>query len=134
MACRQVGVVVLLGELVGGELADPLGLEGEQDGERSGSPGLDGERFVGEAAVQELPALVVVEQVDGLLTGDGGDGETSAESAVGGPAEEVADAVASLGVLLVEPPVEVVLAELGECGPVGVDPAQEVEGNQDAAA
>jgi hypothetical protein len=60
-ARRQVGVVSLLGELVCGEVPDPLGLQGEQEDERSGCPGLDGEGLVGQAALQELPAFVVVE-------------------------------------------------------------------------
>jgi hypothetical protein len=60
-ACRQVDVVTLLSELVCGEVPDPLGLEGEQDDQRSGCPGLDGEGLVGQAALQELPAFVVVE-------------------------------------------------------------------------
>jgi hypothetical protein len=52
-ACRQVDVVFLLSELVCGEVPDPLGLEGEQDDQRSGCPGLDGEGLVGQAALQK---------------------------------------------------------------------------------
>ncbi|MER6947424.1 hypothetical protein ABT294_25660 [Nonomuraea sp. NPDC000554] len=124
---------VFLAELVGGEVADPLGLEGEQDDECSGCPGLDREGLVGQAALHKLPAFVVVEQVGGFLAWNGGDDEPPTEATVGGPAEEVADAVAALGVLLVEPSVEVVLVKVGEGGSLGVDPGQEVEGDQDAA-
>jgi hypothetical protein len=68
-----------------------------------------------------------------------GNGEPAAEAAVGCPAEEVADSVAALGVLLVEPSVEVVLLEVVllevvQGGFLGVDPGQEVEGDQDSAA
>jgi hypothetical protein len=61
----EVGVVALLHELVGGEVPDPLGLKGEQGDKRSGCSGLDGEGLVGQATLQELPALIVVEQVGG---------------------------------------------------------------------
>jgi hypothetical protein len=99
-ADSQVGVVAFLGELVGGEVTDVLGLQGEQEDERPGCPGLDRECLVGQAAVQKLPALiVVVEQLGGFLTWDRGDSKSAAEAAVRGPAEEVADAVAALGFL-----------------------------------
>jgi hypothetical protein len=70
-ARRQVGVVSFLCELVCGEVPDPLGLEGEQEDECSGCPGLDGEGLVGQAALQELAAFVV-EWVGGFLARDGG--------------------------------------------------------------
>ncbi|WP_345574021.1 hypothetical protein [Nonomuraea rosea] len=47
--------------MIGGEVPDPLGLEGEQKNECAGCPGLDGERLVGQAALQQLPAFVVIE-------------------------------------------------------------------------
>ncbi|MBE8516211.1 hypothetical protein ILP97_01520 [Amycolatopsis sp. H6(2020)] len=119
-ACRQVGVVSLLGELVCGEVPDSLGLQGEQEDERAGRAGLDGERLVGQAALQELPAFVVVEQVGGFRARDGGNSEPAAEAAIGCPAEEVADSVAALGVLLVEPSVEVVLLSSNRSLPVAI--------------
>jgi predicted phage gp36 major capsid-like protein len=85
--------------LVGGEVSDSLGLEGEEEDERAGCTGLSGQRLVGQAALQELPAFIVVEQVGGFLAWDERDGELAAEAAAGRPVQEVADAVAALGVL-----------------------------------
>src|SRR5438128_4433730 len=132
-AGRQVGVASFLCELVGGEMADALGLEGEEEGEGASGPGLDGDRLVGQATLQELPALVILEQVCRFLARDGRDGELTAETTGRCPVQEVADAVAALGAFLVEPAVQVVLAELPEFGSLGVDPAQKVQGDQDPA-
>src|SRR5208282_3771529 len=115
------------------EMADALGLEGEQEDEGASSPGLDGDRLVGQATLQELPALFIVEQVCGFLARDGRDGELTAETTGRGPVQEVADAVAALGAFLVEPAVQVVLTELSERGSLRVDPGQKVQGDQDPA-
>jgi hypothetical protein len=55
----QVGVAVFLGDLVGGEVAYPLELEAEEQDEGAGGADADGQGAVGEAALQELPPLVV---------------------------------------------------------------------------
>lgn len=120
----QVGAGVLFGELVGGEVADPLELEAEEQDECPCGADDDRQGVVGEALLQEVPSLVVVEEVGGFLAWDGSDGESAAESSVCGPLQEVADPVAALGLLLVEPAVEVVLAELGQSGFLLVDPGQ----------
>jgi hypothetical protein len=133
-ACGQVGVTVLLGDLAGGKVADPLELEAEQQDEGPGGADADGQGAVGEAALEELPSLVVVEEVRRFLARDGRDGEAAAEAAGGGPAEEVADAVTALGLFLAEPAVDVVLAEPGQGGSLLVDPGQKLESDQDPAA
>jgi hypothetical protein len=122
LADRQVDAVALLGELVGGEVSEVLSLEGEQEDERSGCPGFDGESMVGQAAVQQVPALLVVEELCGFLAWDGGDGKSAAETAVGGPAEEVADAVAALGTarLVGGVPVTTGIGSCGVGGPTAV--------------
>jgi len=130
----QVGVAVFLGDLAGGEVAYPLELEGEQQDEGAGGADADRHRAVGEAALEELPSLVVAEEARGLLARDRGDGETAAEAAISGPAEEVADPVAHLGLLFAEPAVDVVLAELGQRGSLLVGPGQELKGDQDPDA
>ncbi|MEV0391216.1 hypothetical protein [Nonomuraea sp. NPDC050643] len=48
--------------------------------------------------------------------------------------QEVADAVAALGGLLLEPPVEILLEDVREVGCLAVDPGQQVQGDQDATA
>jgi hypothetical protein len=113
---------------------DSLGLEGEQQDECAGCPGLDGQLLAGQAALQEMPALVVVEQIGGFLARDKRDGELTAEAASRGPVQEVADAVAALGIFPVEPSVEVVLAEVSQGDFLGIDPGQKVQGHQDPAA
>jgi hypothetical protein len=121
-ARHQVGVAVLVGDLAGGEMAYPLELQAEQQDEGACGADAHGHAAVGEAALEELPSLVVVKEVSGLLARDRRDGEAPAEAAVGGPAEEVADPVAYLGLLLAEPAVDVVLAEPGQPGSLPVDP------------
>jgi hypothetical protein len=127
-------VAVLLGDLAGGEMADPLELEAEQQDEGSGGADAGGHGAVSEAALEELPPLVVVEEVGGLLARDGRDGEAAADAPAGGPVEEVADAVAALGLLFAEPAVDVVLAEFGQGSSLLADPGQEIESDQDPAA
>ncbi len=84
--------------------------------------------------MQQLPAFIVAEEVRWLLARDERDGELTGEAAVSGPCQEVADAVAALGVFLVEPAVDVVLAQVlqGDCLVVG--PGQQIEGDHDLAA
>jgi hypothetical protein len=72
-------------DLVGGEMACPLELEAEQQDESAGGTDADRHRAVGKAALEELPSLVVVEEVGELLAGDRWDGEAPAEAAVSGP-------------------------------------------------
>jgi len=70
--------------LGGGEVAYPLELEAEEQDEGAGGADADGHGAVGEAAQEELPSLVVVEEVCGLLARDRRDGEAPAEAAGGG--------------------------------------------------
>ena len=108
----QVGVASFRCDVIGGEVADPLGVEAEQQDEGAGCPdvGRAGSRRSG--MLQQLPAFVIAEQVRWLLARDGRDGELAGETAVSGPVQEVADTVAALGAFLVEPAVDVVLAQL----------------------
>jgi hypothetical protein len=67
--------------------------------------------------LQELPALVVAEQVGGFLAGDDGDGELAGLRAAG-----------------LQPPVDVVLAQFAQCQFLLIEPGQQVQGDQDPAA
>jgi hypothetical protein len=82
----QVGLAVCLGDLADSEVAYPLKLEGEQQDESAGGADADRQVLIGEAALEELPSLVIVEEVSGLLTRDVRDGEAAAEPAAGLPA------------------------------------------------
>jgi hypothetical protein len=115
-------------------VAYPLELEAEQQDEGACGADADGHGGVGEAALEELPSLVVAEEAGGLLGRDRRDGEAAAEAAVGGPDEEVADPVAGLGLLFDEPAVDVILAELGQGGSLLAGPGQELQGDQDPDA
>ncbi len=115
-------------------MPDPLSLEAEQQDEGTSCPDAGGQGVIGEAPLQQLPAVVVAEQVRRLLARDERDGELAGEPAASGPCQEVADAVAALGVLLVQPAVDVVLAQLLQPDFLLVEPGQQLQGNQDPAA
>lgn len=51
-----------------------------------------------------------------------------------GPFEEVADELSALTVLIAEPAVEIVLPQIVQRNLVRVEPLEEIEGNEDAAA
>jgi hypothetical protein len=53
-------------------MPDPFGRESEQQGQRACGADVDGKARVCQAPLQESPALVVVEQLGWLLTGNAG--------------------------------------------------------------
>lgn len=107
----QVGAVVALLDVIGGEVPDPLGLQAEQQDEAARRADVGGQGVISQAAVQQLPAFVVPEEVRWLLARGERNGELAGEPAPGGPRQEVADTVAALGAFLVKPAVQVVLAQ-----------------------
>ncbi len=120
----QVRAVVPLLDLIGGEVPDPLSLKAEQQDEAARSADVGGQGVIGQAAVQQLPAFVVAEQVRWLLARDKRDGELAGEPALGGPCQEVADTVAALGVLLIQPAVQFVFAQLAQGDALLVEPGR----------
>ncbi len=78
--------------------------------------------------------MFIVEQIRRLLAWDERDSERGGETAIGGPFHEVADAAATLGVVLVEPAVDVVLAQFLQHDLLFVEPGEQFQGDQDAAA
>jgi hypothetical protein len=80
-----------------------------------------------------LPAFVVAELIRWLLSWDHCDSKTSGEATIGRPLQEVADSVAALRFLLVEPAIEIVLAQLLERHSLLVDPGEQIKGDQDPA-
>jgi hypothetical protein len=80
-----------------------------------------------------LPAFVVAEQIRWLPSRDRCDSKTSGEATLGSPFQEVADSVAALRFLLVQPAIEIVLAQLLERHSLLVDPGVQLKGNQDPA-
>ena len=107
-------------------MAYALELEAEQQDEGTGSADPGGQGFVCEAALEELPPLVVVEEVRRFLAREDGDVQAAGEAAGGGPVQEVPDAVAPLGLLLCEPAVDIILPEAGQGGSLLVGPGQEL--------
>ncbi|GAA1894361.1 hypothetical protein [Streptantibioticus ferralitis] len=96
------------------QVAKTFGGQAEQQGDRAAGADVRRQGVVGQAALEESPAIVVVEQVLGLLAWDGGDGQFSGELAAGGPFQEVADQVAPLAGGPGDPVVDVLLCEVGE--------------------
>jgi hypothetical protein len=69
-------------------MAYALELEAEQQDEGTGSADPGGQGFVCEAALEELPPLVVVEEVRRFLAREDGDVQAAGEAAGGGPVQE----------------------------------------------
>jgi len=115
-------------------MAYALELEAEQQDEGTGSADPGGQGFVCEAALEELPPLVVVEEVRRFLAREDGDVQAAGEAAGGGPVQEVPDTVAPLGLFLSEPAIDIVLPELGQSGSLLIDPCQELKSDQDPDA
>ena len=80
-----------------------------------------------------MPAFVVAEQIRWLLSRDHCDSKTSGEATIGSPFQKVADSVAALRFLLVQPAIEIVLAQLLEGDSLLVDPGEQLKGDQDPA-
>lgn len=64
-------------ELICGEIPDAFGRQAEQQSQCTGGADIDGESDVAQASLEELPAIVVSEQLGWLLTWDGGHDELS---------------------------------------------------------
>ena len=80
-----------------------------------------------------MPAFVIAEQIRWLLSRDHCDSKTSGEVTIGSPFQEVADSVVALRFLLVQPAIEIVLAQLLERDSLLVDPGEQLKGAQDPA-
>jgi hypothetical protein len=129
----QGGVFVAELKVLGPQVAEAFGGRAEQQRDRAGGPDVGGHGVVGQTALEESPAVVVIEQVLGLLPRDGGDGELAGETTARGPFQEVADQIAALAGGSGHPVVDVVLGEIGEGQSALVQPGQEVQGDADAA-
>jgi hypothetical protein len=88
LAGGQVGVVVLKHDVIGAQVPDPLGLEAEQEDERARNPDIHGQSLIGQAPLQQLPALVIAEQTGRLRAWDERDGELLGVATVGRPCQE----------------------------------------------
>lgn len=134
MAAQDQAVVLAAElEVVRRQAAEPFGGRAEQQGDRAGSPDIGRHGVVGEAALEELPAIVLAEYVLRLLPRDGGDGQLAGEVTARGPAQEVADQVAALAGGSGDPVVDVLLREVGEGETVPVRPGQEFKGDAEPA-
>ncbi|MFD9574554.1 hypothetical protein ACFWBI_32625 [Streptomyces sp. NPDC059982] len=107
-----------------GEVAEAFGGRAEEQGDRAGCPDDQGQGVVGEATLEEGPAVVLIEQGLRFLLRDGGDGELAGELTACGPVQEVADQVAALAGAGGDPVVDVLLGEVFECQFSLVDPGQ----------
>ncbi|MFF2963267.1 hypothetical protein ACFVT1_31065 [Streptomyces sp. NPDC057963] len=126
MTLVRVCAVVEL-QVVRRQIAEPLGGPAEMQGDRVGGPDVQGQS-VGEARLEEVPAVVLVEQGLGFLVRDGGEGELADR----GPIQGVPDQVAPLTDATGEPVVDVLLGEVFECQFSLVDSGQKFQGDADA--
>lgn len=130
----QVGVLVAELEVLWRQMAEAFGGRTKQQGDRTGSPDVRRQGSIGQTALEERPAIVLVEQALRFLPWDGGDGQSEGEPTARGPLQEVSDQVAALADSSSDPVVDVFLGEVGEGGQVAlVDPGQEVQGGADAS-
>jgi hypothetical protein len=95
----------------------PLGLEPEQENERACRADVDGHGLAVEAALRGITATASLRS----------------EATIGSPFQEVADSVAALRFRLVQPAIEIVLAQLLERHSLLVDPGEQLKGDQDPA-
>jgi hypothetical protein len=114
VAQDQVGMLVAELEVFRRQVAKTFGGQAEQQGDRVAGADVRRQGIVGQAALEERPAIVVVEQVLGLLTRDGGDGQLTGEPTARGPFQEVADQISPLAGGPGDPVVDVLLGEVGE--------------------
>ena len=80
-------------DIIAGEIGDSGDGQAEQEDERFADADVQGHGLVGEAAAQELPAVVVVEKLGGMRVRECRDREPASETVAGGPGEEVAEGV-----------------------------------------
>jgi hypothetical protein len=83
--------------------------------------------------VQQLPLIVLVEQLLGLLPRDRGDRQRAGEAVARGPGEEVADQVTALAAAFGYPSFDALLVDGAGGKVVFVDPGEEFKGDTDAA-
>ncbi|MGW7449086.1 hypothetical protein [Kitasatospora sp. NPDC054795] len=129
----QVGVLVVELEVLRCQMAKTFRGRAEQQGDRATGADVHRQGSIGQAALEVPPAIVVIEQVLGLLARDGWDGQFAGESAACGPLQEVADQVAPLTDGSGDPFADVLLGEVGEGQAALVHPGQEVQGDAAAA-
>ncbi|KIZ17592.1 hypothetical protein SNA_14015 [Streptomyces natalensis ATCC 27448] len=77
----QVGVLVTELEVFRRQVAKTFGGQAEQQGDRAAGPDVRRQGIAGQAALVEPPAIVVLEQVLGILARAGGDGQFAGEPA-----------------------------------------------------
>ncbi|MET7901137.1 hypothetical protein ABZS86_06530 [Streptomyces sp. NPDC005355] len=130
----EVGVLVAELEVLRRQMAETFGGRTEKQGDRAAGTDVRGQGIVGQAVLEEPPSIVVVEQVLGFLSRDGGDCQLAGEPTARGPFQEVPDQVAPLAGSPGDPVINVLLGEVGEGQVALVDPGQEVQGDADAAA
>src|SRR5712691_5567939 len=120
-------------EIAGVQEQDPRDGQAEQQDERAGSADVQRQGGVVDAAVELGPAVVLVEELDRVLAGDGRDREVRGDTAAGGPFQEAPDSV-SPGVPGGEPSVELVLGEPLKGDALFVEPGEQLQCDPDAGA
>jgi hypothetical protein len=123
-----VGVLAAELDVFRRQLAKAFGGQAKQQGDRAVGPDIWWQGIVGQTALEEPPAIVVVEQVLGFLARDGWDGQFAGEPAARGPFQEVADQLVPLVGGPDDPVVDVLLGEVGEGQSALVHPGQEIQG------
>jgi hypothetical protein len=101
--------------------------------ERSGGPDLEREARVAQAPAEQLPAAVFGDEPGQLGPWQGRDGDLAGQAAGAGPGGEVPQQVALLGDAM-EPVVDGGLGGGAQGGAAVIEPGQERQGDQDAAA
>jgi hypothetical protein len=127
----RVGAVLLdVGGGEPGQARDELAVE-EQ--ERPGGPDVERDARVAQAPAEQFPPAVFADEPAQLGRGRGRDGDVAGQAAGGGPGEEVSQQVAVTGGA-VEPGIDVGLGGGAQGGAAVIEPGQECQGGQDAAA
>jgi len=129
----QVGLVVGLLEVGGGESGDASGGLAVEEHERAGGPNLQGQVVVVEAAAEHVPSVIVGDEQVRFASGRRGHGQLDAETAGAGPGDETAEDVAVLAGGI-EPPVEVGLGGGVQRRAVLVEPGQKLQRDPDLTA
>jgi predicted MFS family arabinose efflux permease len=130
-AQARVGAVLL--DVGGGEPGQARGELAVKQQERSDGPDVDWDARVAQAPAEQLPAAVFGDEPGQLGRGQGRDGDLAGQAAGAGPGEEVPQQVAVTG-SAVEPGIDVGLGGGAQGGAAVIEPGQERQGAQDAAA
>ena len=130
-AQARVGAVLL--DVGGGEPGQARGELAVKQQERPGGPDVDWDARVAQAPAEQLPAAVFGDEPGQLGRGQGRDGDLAGQAAGAGPGEEVPQQVAVTG-SAVEPGIDVGLGGGAQGGAAVIEPGQERQGAQDAAA